>query len=251
MSEKLRRTKERLLDGWDSLWEKLTSKIPRLPRPWRVVRNLVCILLAVCLFWLLMGGEALTPEWAFRRAERQMLVGPSEILLERRDGDMVTIMGRTGYGYFFGLFAQNADPLYGWYLRRTLYVERQEDVTFTVARPDWGVFDVSYVDLLLLCDDPAVSRGEAELTLAGSGSLNGRRYDFDQTYTVELLPEGEGVLSGRVEARSEDDGSWESLLERVMLGNIYDNTVPVTIRLYDGGGALLLERSIQYRYPDI
>ena len=54
-----------------------------------------------------------------------------------------------------------------------------------------------------------------------------------------------------MEARSEDDGSWESLLERVMLGNIYDNTVPVTIRLYDGGGALLLERSIQYRYPDI
>ena len=107
------------------------------------------------------------------------------------------------------------------------------------------------MDLLLLCDDPAVSRGEAELTLAGSGSLNGRRYDFDQTYTVELLPEGEGVLSGRVEARSEDDGSWESLLERVMLGNIYDNTIPVTIWLYDGGGALLLERSIQYRYPDI
>ena len=40
MSEKLRRGKERLLDGWDSLWEKLTSKIPRLPRPWRVARNL-------------------------------------------------------------------------------------------------------------------------------------------------------------------------------------------------------------------
>ena len=43
MSEKLRRGKERLLDGWDSLWEKLTSKIPRLPRPWRVALNLVCI----------------------------------------------------------------------------------------------------------------------------------------------------------------------------------------------------------------
>ncbi len=251
MMEKLRRGRESLGAAWRRLWDKVTAKIPRLSRPWRVARNLVCIVFGAYLIWLLLGGHLLTKEWAFRQAERQAMVGPSEILLERRDGDMVTIMGRTGYGYFFGLFAQNADPLYGWYLRRTLYVERQEDVTFTVARPDWGVFDVSYVDLLLLCDDPAVSRGEAELTLAGSGSLNGRRYDFDQTYTVELLPEGEGVLSGRVEARSEDDGSWESLLERVMLGNIYDNTVPVTIRLYDGGGALLLERSIQYRYPDI
>ena len=58
MSEKLRRGKERLLDGWDSLWEKLTSKIPRLPRPWRVALNLVCIPLAVWLLWLLMGGRA-------------------------------------------------------------------------------------------------------------------------------------------------------------------------------------------------
>ena len=78
MSEKLRRGKERLLDGWDSLWEKLTSKIPRLPRPWRVARNLVCIPLAVWLLWLLMGGRALTPEWAFRREEQQQMVGPSE-----------------------------------------------------------------------------------------------------------------------------------------------------------------------------
>lgn len=75
MSEKLRRGKERLLDGWDSLWEKLTSKIPRLPRPWRVARNLVCIPLAVWLLWLLMGGRALTPEWAFRREEQQQMVG--------------------------------------------------------------------------------------------------------------------------------------------------------------------------------
>lgn len=249
MSEKLWRTKERLLDGWDSLWEKLISKIPRLPRPWRVARNLVCIVFGVYLIWLLLGGHPLTKEWAFRQAERQAMVGPSEILLERRDGDMVTIMGRTEYGYFFGLFAQNAAPLYGWDLRRTLYVERKEDVTFTVARPDWGVFDVNYVDLLLLCDDPTVSRGEAEITLAGTGSLNGRRYDFDQTYTVEFLPVEDGILSGRVEARSEDNGSWESLLERTMLGDIYSNTVPVTIQLYNGAGALVLERSIQYRYP--
>lgn len=80
MSEKLRRGKERLLDGWDSLWEKLTSKIPRLPRPWRVARNLVCIVFGVYLIWLLLGGRALTPEWAFRREEQKQMVGPSEIL---------------------------------------------------------------------------------------------------------------------------------------------------------------------------
>ncbi len=250
MSEELRRTRERLRTARDRLWDKVTAKIPRLSRPWRVVRNLLCIVLAVYLIWMLGGENALTPERAFRRAEQQAMVGPSEIMLERRDGDMVTIMGRTDHGYFFGVFAPNAAPMYGWDIRRTFYAERQEDVTFTVARPEWGVFDVNYVDLLLLCDDPAVSRGEAELTLAGTGSLNGRRYDFDQTYTVEFLPAEDGILSGRVEARLEDDGSWESLLERVMLGHIYDDTVPVTVRLYDAAGALLLERSIEYAYPE-
>lgn len=248
MSEKLRQSKERLLGWRDSLWEKLTSKIPRLPRPWRAARNLVCIVLAVYLIWLMLGGRPLTVQWAFRRAERQDMVGPSEIMLERREDRNVTILGETPEGYFLGLFSRLSGG--GWRTDATLYIPRQTDVTLTVMDILPGMhYGSGYVDLLLLCDDPAVSRGEAELTLAGTGSLNGRRYDFDQTYTVEFLPAEDGILSGRVEARSEDDGSWESRLERVMLGHIYDDTVPVTVRLYDGAGALVLERSIQYRYP--
>ena len=248
MMEKLRRGREGLGAAWRRLWSKVTAKIPRLSRPWRVVRNLVCIVLAVYLIWLMLGGRPLTVQWAFRRAERQDMVGPSEIMLERREAGDVTILGETQEGYFLGLFSRLSGG--GWRTDATLYIPRQTDVTLTVMDILPGMhYGSGYVDLLLLCDDPAVSRGEAELTLAGSGSLNGRRYDFDQTYTVEFLPEGEGVLSGRVEARSEDDGSWESRLERVMLGGIYDNTVPVTIRLYDGGGALLLERSMEYAHP--
>ena len=80
--------KRRLLDWCDAQWERITARIPRLSRPWRVVRNLVCILLSVCLFWLLMGGEALTPEWAFRPAAPHKRVGPAAIqgaLEARRD----------------------------------------------------------------------------------------------------------------------------------------------------------------------
>lgn len=248
MMEKLRRGRESLGAAWRRLWDKVTAKIPRMPRPWRAARNLVCIVFGVYLIWLLLGGHPLTKGWAFRQAERQAMVGPSEILLERRENEDVTILGETQEGYFIGRFSRLSGG--GWSTAATLYIQRQADVTLTVADVRPGIrYGSAYVDLLLLCDDPTVSRGEAEITLAGTGSLNGRRYDFDQTYTVEFLPVEDGILSGRVEARSEDDGSWESLLERTMLGDIYSNTVPVTIQLYNGAGALVLERSIQYRYP--
>lgn len=241
--------REKIAEKWKRFTSPLISRIPRLSRPWRVARNLVCIVLGVYLIWLFAGAGALTAERAFRRAEKQDMVGPSEILLERREGDQVTFTGRTESGYYIGTFAKDANLLGGWYTRGRLFVDRQEDVTFSVAKCEWGGFGTDYVDLLLLCDDPAVSRGEAEITIAGSGRLNGKWYDFDEVYTVEFLPAAKGVLSGWLEAASEDDWSWESQLERLMLGSLYTKATPVTIRLYDGGGELLLERSMEYRYP--
>ena len=80
MSEKLRQGKERMRAAWDRIWEKVTAKIPRLSRPWRVARNLACILLAVCLAWFFLGQPTIGDTWMFRRAEKQAMVGPSEIL---------------------------------------------------------------------------------------------------------------------------------------------------------------------------
>lgn len=235
------------------MWKKITSpilsKIPRLPRPWRIVRNLVCIVLAVYLAWLFAGGNALTAKWAFRRAERLAMVGPSELLHETRDGDEVVLVGRTEYGYYIARFAKYANPLGGWYKRNDVYAERQETVTFSVARPDPGTISQPYVELLIFCDDPAVCRGEAEVTISGSGSLNGRSYEFDKTYTVEFLPTADGMLSGRVAAETADDSSWDGLLEQVMLDGIYNVACPVTVRLYGEDGQLLYQEEFEYRYP--
>ena len=57
MSEKLRRGREGLGAAWRRLWSRVTAKIPRLPRPWRVARNLVCIVFGVYLIWLLLGSH--------------------------------------------------------------------------------------------------------------------------------------------------------------------------------------------------
>lgn len=240
-----------LMERLGRLRRKVGARIPRLSRPWRIVRNLVCIAFGVYLIWVLMGGHPLTKAWAFRRAERRDMVGSSEMILEQWDGDEVTLVGRTEQGYFLGTFSREINPLRGWYTQGTLYVERQEDVTFTVAKTDryGGIINEHCVELLLLCDDPGVTRGEAEIRIAGSGSLNGRDYDFDQVYTAECLPVADGVLSGRIEAVSELDGTWAGELERIMLGSIYKAATPVTVRLYGADRELLLERSMEYRYP--
>lgn len=243
--------REGLMERLGRLRRKLCSKIPRLSRPWRIVRNLVCIVFGVYLIWVLMGGYPLTKAWAFRRAERRDMVGPSEMILEQWDENEVTLVGRTEQGYFLGTFSREINPLRGWYTQGTLYVERQEDVTFTVAKTDryGGIIDEHCVELLLLCDDPAVTRGTAEVTFTGDGSIDGRRFEVDETYTVEFLPEREGVLAGRLQPKTDSGAGWEGQVERFVLSWIYSTEIPVTIRLYDGGGALLLERSMEYVHP--
>lgn len=241
--------REKIAEKWRSFMHPITSKLPRLSRPWRILRNLACIVLALYLAWLFSGGNALTAEWAFRRAEKLAMVGPSEIISEVRDGDERSFTGRMEHGYFIARFARYANPLGGWYKRNAVYVERQETVTFSVASPGYGVISLPYVDLVVFCDDPAVRRGEADITFSASGSLNGRHYEFDKTYTVEFFPAADGMLSGRVSAETADDGNWDSLLERVMLADIYNMSCPVTVRLYDEDGQLLYRETVEYQYP--
>lgn len=47
--------------GPGRLWRKLAGRIPRLSRPWRLARNLACIVALVYLMWLLAGANAVTP----------------------------------------------------------------------------------------------------------------------------------------------------------------------------------------------
>lgn len=61
-------------------WNKAMVKLPHLTRKGKTIRNLVCVVLLAGLCYLLLGAPPLTARQAFRRAERQNLVGPSEII---------------------------------------------------------------------------------------------------------------------------------------------------------------------------
>ena len=233
--------KRRLLDWCDAQWERITARIPRLSRPWRVVRNLVCILLSVCLFWLLMGGEALTPEWAFRRAERQMRVGPSEILGTfevATDRDYPDRTERYIVGETEGelLVCQIFGSWSSGYSARLSVWEKSETMTLALLAdggipfPDDGkiVYFLGYTEL------PWAVRAELDLT-----AQDEEEDETEQWHVTAELENGcfvfpfENFYWRYTEALS---GDWSSGVVETAY----------TLRLYDSQGKLLAERSWSY-----
>jgi hypothetical protein len=214
------------------------------------VRNVVCIVLAVYLAWLFAGGYAFTAQGAFRQAEQEYMVGPSEILTQEK-GDLrghrlTWMLGRTEDGYVSGWLQRCKRGWYSWDLH---YYDRQ-DVTL-IPLTENGRLRQETIDLALLTDVPGVSRGEAELTFERTGSLNGLPYDYHKTYSVEFLPGENGILRGTLKAETEDDSSWESELERWRISDFYSDVIPVTVRLYDEAGELVYETSFDRMEPTI
>jgi hypothetical protein len=241
--------KEKISDKLKNFTRRITSRIPRLSRPWRVVRNLVCIVLAAYLAWMFAGGYAVTAQGAFRQAEKKYMVGPSEILTQER-GDyrghrLTWMLGRTEDGYVSGWFQLCKRGWYSWDLH---YYDRQDVTLIPLTENEYGQ---ETIDLVLLTDVSGVSRGEAELTFDGWGEFNGRSYDYHKTYSVEFLPGESGILRGTLKAETEDDSSWESDLERWRISDFYSYTIPVTVRLYDEAGELVYETSFDRMEPTI
>lgn len=248
MMEKLRQKKARLLAAWWRLWDKVAARMPRMPRPWRVVRNLACIALSLCGIWLLLGQPAMTEDAAFHQAERTAMLGPSEVIARGKAGERSYIVGETDYGYLLGRTVRYG-LLSGWGCTLRLYQEKGEKAMLIPLNSDrYGQSDI---DLLLVGEVPGVSYGQAEITIAATGSLNGRDYEFQKTYAVSFTRGDDGLLYGRMKLETPDDGSFESELERCRIDDLYQQPCPVTIRLYGDEGELLYEDSFEYRYPEV
>ena len=246
--------REKLRARWDSLVQKLSRRIPRLSRPWRVVRNLLCIPLTVYLIWLFAGGNPLSPQWAFRREETLEMVGPSEILCEARyryyySTDYIWFLGETEGGYTSMSCSRSGGFLGGW-SGRLAYWPRGEEVTMVVREgtrnPD--VYEAAWV--YLLGDASDAVRAEVDITFQQSGHLNDRPYDFDRVYTVECTRNEEGILCGLLAPTDQSEDLWTATVEELGLGGLFEYRagLPVTVRLYGSNGELLLQTSFEYRY---
>lgn len=248
--------REKLRAKWENFVYAVSARIPRLPRPWRVVRNLLCIPLTVYLIWLFTGGNPLTPLWAFRREEKLDMVGPSEILCEAEyryyfSANYRWLLGETDCGYTSMACSKNGGFWGGW-SGQLAYWPRGEEVTL-VVRPgteNQDVYEAAW--LYLFCEEPSAVRAEVDIEIEGAGSLNGVHYEFDRTYTVELVRNEADILCGVLLPADRGADKWTETLEEHRLDDLfqYSAKLPVTARLYGQGDELLLQTCFEYSYAD-
>lgn len=234
--------KEKTTEKWKRFTYPVVSRMPRLSRPWRVVRNLACIVLLAGVCYVLLGAPALTEEWAFRRAERQNLVGPTEILgaadVDWEGWSYHRLMAGKGSGYYV-LCGVDWPALECW--------SKTGDVTLA-APPQVGRSGHAYQPLVLFTELPAV-RAQIELTL--TAEMAG--YEEMETVTYQRDAEREAGIFIFVLADREFDYQQEgemqalsTLINRLRGRELsrYEKPIPVTVRLWDETETLIYEKTL-------
>lgn len=226
------------------------SRLPRLPRKWRLVRNVICILLAVYFIWLFLDCRSITLMGAFRRTEREQMVGPTEVVYSTKNGKVTWLFSEAEDGYL----AAGMRWGLGWNTSHFTFWDKGENVTLTPAL-DYGDLEVDRAQMLLFHALNGVVRGEAEVTLGatvGFGYPDGSREEGNvtETYRIQFEPCGEQVLTGWIEPHYPDNGSLESRTEKWAIASVFDGnqTLSFEVWLYDGQGELVYHDTVEYRY---
>lgn len=233
-----------------------------IPRKGKIAINLLLMALVSFGIYLFLGCPAFTAEQRYRRAERAHMVGPAKIL---------EIYAPEGSNYQYVLVAEEPGAVI-FYLYSDIpgstgdlyYREKTGDLT-VLAAPNIlpGSSSMQVVDLpVFLFDEyPEALRAELEITL--SETVNDEY--FEKTYHLESSREAEGYFHFNIHAEAE--GTYTDLYgftlpnelgaEGIVLRQFsqmcgYADSFnlrpqPVTVRLYDESGALILEETLQIR----
>lgn len=219
--------------------KKLKNRKSRIPRKIKVILYALGLVLLVPLAYLALGCPALTPEMAFRRAERANLLGPSTILgIENDPGlfygkpwhmiyaetDQVCMIyscfdGKSGYSLYCAEKTGDATVLYPELC--------QSEVNKGTPVPSIVVFD----------DLPNAKSARLEVTQKGSHFFYYSTYIADRrTHPGYFLfhSDGEATLSEISDSHT-DSGEDTDI-----------TVVRITVSFYNEDGTLIAERSFDY-----
>lgn len=227
--------------------KKFQFRLPRLGRRGKILRNLLVTLLLLTLIWWQFLCPLFWPEWEFRRAERRLLLPPSEIVLHLdspggriyREGQSRPILRNdhqfigVGDGYAITVALRDRPPLFAapYVYVETWDLSAQEGAVKVIATSranlyaDWrreteeGFISAYLFSMGLVALDLPAGTVRGELTVKEDG----------KTYQTDSGVNDAGVclfsfprLEGEVE---------------------FSYGLPYTLRLYDQDGAVLLEQT--------
>lgn len=239
---------------FESLRERVGAFFDRIPRKTQVAVNVLLILLCPVLIYIFAGAPALTVEQGFRRAEKENLVGPSQILgVETVDGLLTNtlVVAKTEEGVI--LYTQKHEA--NWPVNPLVYRERTGDLMVcgspamlsTIVPPEGDDLTV-----ILFDDHPQAVRAELDMELFWEDRETGKQYRY--SYSLSGTRTNPGYI------RMDYDVQWHDWLgindhpENIAIHQFVTHSgdcsykapageYPATVRLYDGNGQLIHEEN--------
>ncbi len=227
---------------------------------WRALINVTLCLALLCAGYYAEGMPSLTPEMAYRRAERRALIGSGKILgsiaVENWKPYTRIVAGEYGDAAA-ALFAVHRDSALGsgWgaYEGGALYLAPKEEGVTVIAAPAFTPYfssDEEAVYLAAFDDCPEAERAKMELHVSGKAGEE----SFAQIYSMQSLRQNEGVfffVLRLTQPEPESGTTAEMEAFRAIATSCAPRTVfylpeefdqerfPIRLTFYDGGGNVL------------
>lgn len=235
----------------------------RIPRPCRVLVNLILIAALAATFYVCIGTPTLTDEQAFRQEERANLLGPSTILFHEHVEN---------YSYGKMILAETDQGIITWVDDSRFgfnYHEKTGDLTLVAAPKWWFDFGLEnwevHLPVFLLDDHPEAIRAEVSLDIQGLyiHNLNGenRKEVLNHHFDLSAQRTGEGffylpLILPAKESTYASHGAEGYALD--ILSQTFTNrwntiapqsnaSITALVRLYDEQGDLVAERELTIR----
>lgn len=244
----MREFRERLRQRIDAFYDKI-------PRKTQVAVNALLILLFPVLIYVFVGAPAFTVEQGFRRAEKENLIGPSEILgIEAIDGMLsdTLVVAKTQKGVVLYVHQDSAN----WPVNPLVYRERTGDLmicgspaSISSLVPPGG----DDLTVILFDNHPQAVRAELDMELFWENNQTGRQYRYPYSLSGTRTNAGYIRMDYDVQWRE-----WQGIDNHPENEAIYqfvnhsqdccykapEGEFPATVRLYDAEGKLIHEQSL-------
>lgn len=197
---------------------------------------LILFISAISIYFFAFDSLPFSPEMAFRRKEKQAMIGPAEIIAKLDFNQYNHILiGESDYGYTFFEWQGNAN----WRNSDLSYIQKQDGVTLYCTYYMYASeeYSKSWLPIFAFVDHPSAVSAELTLTITQGGET------VSYPLSAQRSPEGYFLFSwDTMDLRSYDFWLVQQHITGAYSNYVLEGTVTATIRLYDQNGDLIETR---------